>query len=182
MQERMEYELIRSRRRSFSAEIRGGRLRIRAPLWAGEEDVRAFVEKSRGWIEKHLAKARAAEETPRLTEAERAALMERARAYFPARVAYYAEKLGVQYGRVGVRMQHTRWGSCSATGNLSFNALLMLAPPEVADSVVVHELCHRKHMNHSPQFYAEVERAFPEYPRCRKWLRENGTGILVYSL
>ena len=62
--------------------------------------------------------------------------------------------------------------------NLNFNCLLMLAPPEVIDSVVVHELCHRKEMNHSPRFYAEVYRVFPEYDKWNKWLKENGGSLL----
>ena len=92
----------------------------------------------------------------------------------PERVRHFAPLIGVDYGRITIRCQRTRWGSCSAKGNLSFNCLLMLLPNEVVDSVVVHELCHRKHMNHSPLFYAEIERVFPEYRKCSKWLKENG--------
>lgn len=76
--------------------------------------------------------------------------------------------------RITIRSQRTRWGSCSSKGNLNFNCLLVLFPPEVIDSIVVHELCHRKHMNHSPQFYAEIEKVFPEYKKWHKWLNDNG--------
>ena len=64
--------------------------------------------------------------------------------------------------------------SCSGKGNLNFNCLLMLFPDEVIDYVVIHELCHRKHMNHSAEFYSEVERVCPEYRKCRNWLKEHG--------
>ncbi|MBR0136778.1 MAG: M48 family metallopeptidase, partial [Clostridia bacterium] len=64
-------------------------------------------------------------------------------------------------------------------GNLNFNCLLMLTPPEIIDSVVVHELCHLKHMNHSPRFYAEVRRVFPDYDRQSKWLKQNGPAIML---
>ncbi len=84
-------------------------------------------------------------------------------------------------GNDAIRSQRTKWGSCSAKGNLSFNCLLMLAPPEFLDSIVVHELCHRKEMNHSKRFYAEVLRVFPEYRKWNKWLKENGW-LLTASL
>lgn len=61
---------------------------------------------------------------------------------------------------------------------MNFNCLLMKTPPEVLDYVVVHELCHRKEMNHSPRFWAEVERVLPEYKKARKWLKENGGNII----
>ena len=73
-----------------------------------------------------------------------------------------------------IRLQKSRWGSCSVDRNLNFNCLLVLMPPEILDSVVVHELCHRRHMNHSKEFYDEVLRIFPDYKRCNKWLKQNG--------
>jgi predicted metal-dependent hydrolase len=102
------------------------------------------------------------------------ALADKACKIIPDKVRHYANLVGVDYGRITIRNQKTRWGSCSSKGNLNFNCLLMLFPDEVIDSVVVHELCHRKHMNHSAEFYAEVERVCPEYRRCQKWLKENG--------
>ena len=75
---------------------------------------------------------------------------------------------------ISIHNQRTRWGSCSSKGNLKFNCLLMMFPDEVIDSIVVHELCHRIHMNHSAQFYAEVEKVFTQYRKCQKWLKENG--------
>lgn len=108
------------------------------------------------------------------TEAEIKALAEKARIVIPQKVRHYAPLIGVDYGRITIRSQRTRWGSCSSKGNLNFNCLLMLFPDDVIDCVVVHELCHRKHMNHSAQFYAELEKAYPEYRRCQKWLKENG--------
>ena len=90
------------------------------------------------------------------------------------RVEHYAGISGINYNRIFIRLQKSRWGSCSRDGNLNFNCLLVLMPLEILDSVVVHELCHRKHMNHSKQFYAEVEKIFPDYRKCSKWLKENG--------
>ena len=83
-------------------------------------------------------------------------LADKARIFIPERVKYYAEVIGVDYGRITIRCQKTRWGSCSSKGNLNFNCLLMLMPSEVIDYVVVHELCHIKQMNHSKAFWKEV--------------------------
>ena len=179
----MEYEVIRSRRRTLCAEIRQNRLVLRVPLRATQRDIAAFVEQNRDWIEKHLAKARdrqrQLEALPPLTAEDLRALAEEARRVIPQRVAYYAPLVGVTYGRITIRNQRTKWGSCGTSGNLNFNCLLMLTPPEVVDSVVVHELCHRRVMNHSGRFYAEVLRVYPEYRKWNRWLKENGPLLMA---
>ncbi len=114
----------------------------------------------------------------RFTEEERKALVRAARPVFLERVAYYAPRMKAAPGRITVRTQKTRWGSCSREGNLNFNALLLLAPPEVLDLVVVHELCHLKYMNHSKYFYFELKRFYPEYKQPREWLKKNGSGLI----
>ena len=91
---------------------------------------------------------------------------------------HFAKVVGVTYGHITIRNQRTRWGSCSSKGNLNFNCLLMLAPQEVIDYVVVHELCHRKEMNHSKAFWAEVERVLPEYKKAVEWLKKEGPSIM----
>ena len=106
-------------------------------------------------------------------------LADQASVVIPKRVEYFAEKIPVTYGRITIRNQKTRWGSCSGKGNLNFNCLLMLAPPEVLDYVVVHELCHRKEMNHSERFWREVENILPDYRERKKWLKENGGRLIA---
>ena len=175
--------IIRSGRKTISIEIRpDGDVWVRAPRRASRASIDLFVSRHEDWIRRHqarvLARAEAAREEQVFTEEELTELAERAKAVIPGRVRYYAPLIGVTYGRITIRNQRTRWGSCSAKGNLNFNCLLMLAPPEVLDSVVVHELCHRKEMNHSPRFYAEVLRVFPEYRRWHGWLKENGGALL----
>ena len=90
------------------------------------------------------------------------------------RVSYFARLMGVSYRNITIREQKTRWGSCSSEKNLNFNWKLILAPPEVLDYVVVHELCHLKEMNHSKAFWDEVEKVMPEYETYKLWLKENG--------
>ena len=113
-----------------------------------------------------------------LTMEEIRSLADEAMRVLPARVSHFASLVGVTYGRITIRNQKTRWGSCSSKGNLNFNCLLMLAPAAVQDYVVVHELCHRKEMNHSPRFWAEVERIIPEYKTYEKWLKTEGKHLM----
>ena len=172
------YRVIRSSRRTVSLQIvPGGEVLVRCPKRMSNGDIRRFVESKSGWIEKHLEKQTAAQ-LPAFTAGQLQALACQARQTVPERVAYFAPLVGVTYGRITIRSQRTLWGSCSGKGNLSFNCLLMLTPPEVLDYVVVHELCHRKEMNHSARFWAEVGRVLPDYEIRRKWLRENGTALI----
>lgn len=178
----MELNIIRTRRKTISMTLKPDGLEVRAPLWMPEGQIRQFIDAHRDWIQKAWARQekrrQELEKLPRLTEEELQELAEKARAYLPERVSFYAPKIGVSYGKITVKRLRSRWGSCSARGNLNFNCLLMLAPPQVIDSVVVHELCHRKEMNHSERFYREVLRAFPDYRECRRWLKEHGDAIL----
>ena len=114
----------------------------------------------------------------RLTREDIEELAQKAVKVIPERVAHFAPMVGVNYGRITIRNQRSRWGSCSAKGNLNFNCLLMLAPPEVLDSVVVHELCHRLEMNHSKKFYEHVLRVYPDYYKEHAWLKEHGPELM----
>ncbi|OGR98383.1 MAG: hypothetical protein A2V88_16125 [Elusimicrobia bacterium RBG_16_66_12] len=98
---------------------------------------------------------------------------------FHERASFWAGRLGVTFGAVRVKGQRTLWGSCSRRGNLNFNWRLTLAPPEILDYVVVHELAHRLEMNHSPRFWAIVERHCPDHTTHRRWLRKNGSALYL---
>ena len=173
------YRLIRSSRKTLAIQITpAGEVIVRCPRRFPEREAERFVESRRDWIEKHLEKISQRPSLPLLTPEELKALGKQAAQVIPQRAAYYAPRVGVCYGRITIRSQHTRWGSCSAKGNLNFNCLLMLCPPEVLDYVVVHELCHRIELNHSTRFWAEVARVMPDYLRHRKWLKENGSALI----
>ncbi len=97
-----------------------------------------------------------------------------AKDYFAKRVAFYHELTGGVYHTITIRDQKSRWGSCSSRGTLSFNYRLMFAPPRVLDYVVVHELCHLTHMNHSADFWGMVQRIMPDYRIYKQWLKDHG--------
>ena len=175
----MTYDVIRSSRKTVSLEIRkDGSVLVRAPQRMSKREIEQFVSEHEDWIRKHQAMVKArrdeAADVPRLTTEEIHALADRAMQVIPEKVRHYAPLVGVTWGRITIRNQKTRWGSCSAKGNLNFNCLLMLMPDEIVDYVVVHELAHRKEMNHSPAFWAIVEGVLPDYARRRQWLKENG--------
>ena len=112
-----------------------------------------------------------------LSVQERNRYIKIARDIFTQKTAYYASILNVTYGRITIREQKTRWGSCSSEGNLNFNWRLIFAPEEVLDYIVVHELAHRREMNHSQAFYAIVKSILPDYKKSQKWLRDNGRSL-----
>ena len=175
--EKMEYTIIRSARKTLSIQLLpGGEVVVRAPNRMPKRDIERFLEEKRGWIEGHRSKLPAV--PPKLTDAELGELARHAKEVLPEITAHFAPLVGVDYGRITIRAQRTRWGSCSAQGNLNFNCLLMLTPDDVMEYVVVHELCHRKEMNHSARFWTEVERVLPGYRESRRWLKDNGGGLI----
>ena len=171
--------IIRSRRKTAAIQITPeGAVVIRCPLGTSDARARQLAADHAGWIEAKLRALPAPAAVTPYSQAELQQLGEKARQLLADRVPFWAGRIGVSYGRITVRRQHTLWGSCSSRGNLSFNALLAAVPPEVCDYVVVHELCHRLQMNHSPAFWAEVARAMPDYESRRRWLSENGESLI----
>lgn len=177
--ENAEVSVIRSGRKTVSIQVKPNEVIIRAPMRMKEKEIEKFVESKRNWIEKHLKslseKQKALENIEPYSDEEISSFIKKAKEIIPKKVEFYAEKIGVTYNRITIRCQRTRWGSCSSKGNLNFNCLLVLLPDEIIDSVIVHELCHRKHMNHSAKFYEEVKKVFPKYRKCHEWLNRNGS-------
>lgn len=176
-------EIIKSRRKSIGFEIKeAGRLIVRAPFSMSRNQILREIELHRNWIDKHMQimqeRENGREKLPKFSYEEVEEMAKEALAEIPPRVKEYAAVLGVSYGRITIRNQKSRWGSCSAKGNLNFNCLLVKAPEEVRDYVIVHELCHRIEMNHSAQFWKLVESVLPDYKERRKWLKENGNALI----
>ena len=176
-------EVVYSRRRTLGLEVRAdGRVILRAPKGLSNQAVMDFVKERQAWIvQKWLETGRIrrqkAERPPRDYEQNPALEVQyrkEARRRITERAAYFAEKMGVDYGRIAIKAAKTRWGSCSAQGNLNFHWKLILMPPAILDYVVVHELAHRIEMNHSPRFWTQVERILPDYRERRRWIKENG--------
>lgn len=185
----MKVTVIRSNRKTVAIQVNSDlSVTVRATRSVSEKDIEEILKKKEAWISKHIEKIKEtkerveAEPTEKLTREKVIALAEEALKVIPERVEYFAKVIGVTYGKITIRNQKTRWGSCSSKGNLNFNCLLMLAPSEVLDYVVVHELCHRKQMNHSKAFWLEVEKVLPDYKEVRKWLKEEGSQMITLFL
>ena len=174
-------EVRRSRRvRRWTLSVPWGEPpRLTVPAWMPDSEIDRVLESHREWIVRERAKQR-----PRLrldsqwvseAEARRAA-----RELVAMLCDEEADELGVTYERIQIRDQRSRWGSCSTRGTLSFNWRLVLAPYEVLDYVVVHELCHLREANHSRRFWSLVESRRPGWRRQRDWLHEHGPELLAF--
>lgn len=119
------------------------------------------------------------EDEQQVRAALKQALSRRALERIRSRLDLHAPAMGVQFGRVAIRDQKSRWGSCSAKHNLNFNWKLIMAPPEALDYVVIHELCHLIEFNHSPRFWSLVKGRMPEYEYWKKWLKAHGSELGV---
>jgi predicted metal-dependent hydrolase len=147
---------------------------------ASEAEILAAIEYHAPWLERQLANA----PEPRLG-LDRLTLTEsQGRREALARISLVAQSearaLDVRYGRIALRDQRSRWGSCSSKGTLSFNWRLVLAPHDVLDYVVVHEVCHLAELHHGPAFWALVAKRRPAYEESKAWLDEHGWEILAY--
>ena len=190
------YTLVKSsRRRTIAIQIgNSGKMTVRCPYYMGKWIVDGVLREKQDWISKNYLESvqstsidgsfnnsdDCTDDNLRVPsrKPEDPVLVNKhkkyARKIFTAKVAYYHQFTGGNYTSITIRDQKTRWGSCSGRGTLSFNWRLILAPPEILDYVVVHELCHLTHMNHSKEFWGKVESVIPDYKVRRKWLKENG--------
>ncbi len=175
----LRYTILRSSRKTVAIQITpDGEVLVRCPRRMSEGVVQDFVEQKRDWIEGHLQKIEAIPILPPFSSEELQAMGRKLAPVLKDRLAHFAPLVGVTHGRVTIRSQRSRWGSCSAKGNLNFNCLLAQAPSEVLDYIVVHELCHRKELNHSPRFWAEVAKILPDYKQQERWLKNEGRGLI----
>lgn len=170
------YSLNRSGRKTIAIHVKSdGSVEVRAPHWAKQEAIDAFVRKKEEWIrgtQEKMTIRKAEQRVIALSPRQVLAAKQEAKAYLNERCAHFAPRMGVQYKGVKVNSARARWGSCTSAGSLNFTYRLIFAEPELIDYVVVHELAHRREMNHSPQFWEVVEQILPDYRQRRKALGE----------
>lgn len=168
----MEYKVIYSKRRTIAISIKNCEPIVRAPIGTDEKRIRDIVEKHAKWIEKHVQIQR--EKTSRfenLDDDDIKKLKKAAKEYFVEKTDYYAKIMGIKYGRITITSAQKRFGSCSSAGNISFSYRLMLYPEEAREYVIVHELAHRREMNHSARFYAVIASVMPDYKYRKRLLK-----------
>lgn len=179
-EEEIEVEVIRSKRRSMAIQIRtDGSVVARAPMHASDRAVKRFVSAHARWIadnrQEMFERRKKLADNPYdipAWESLSAADKKIAKQKIMEHVDYYANRMEIDYGSISMRNQKSRWGSCSSKGNLNFNYRLAYLPEELLDYVVVHELAHRRHMDHSAAFWEEVETYYPAYKKCRQMLND----------
>lgn len=170
------YVRHRRARRYILRVLDDGTLRVTVPRWGSKREARAFVERSSGWIRQQLQKQQSRPPAP-LRDV--ASLKRRAAAELPGQLLSLAGTLGITVTRVSIRNQRTRWGACSSSGAITLNWRLVLAPDFVAEYVMIHELMHRREMNHSARFWKHVAAACPRYAEARVWLRKEGRQLFT---
>lgn len=168
-----DYTVVRSGRKAIGLQVcRDGKVIVRAPYSAKDDYIAKSVEKNREWIKKNIARQRKlAALHPEPDECEVLRLRKAAKEFLPLRVQYFSRLTGLNPTSIKITSAKTRFGSCSAKNGICFSLYLMQYPPEAIDYVVLHELAHIKHHNHSTAFYALIEKYIPDYKRRREMLK-----------
>jgi len=143
--------------------------------WLGRKTTLAVSQEANGWPSLQDDQISLGTGSPNETRAQLLAwAKQEAHNHLRARVQQYSDHMNVRPGPLTVRDYKSRWGSCSADGSIRFNWRIMIAPPDIVDYVVVHELAHLREMNHSPRFWAHVKAVLPDLDQHRQWLKQNG--------
>jgi predicted metal-dependent hydrolase len=166
----------RRARRYILRVLDDGTLRVTLPRWGSKREALGFVEASRSWIEAQHARRRSA--PPRASRAD-AAVRARARRELPQQLLDLAARHGIPVTGISVRNQRSRWGSCSRQGRITLNWRLLLVPDFVREYVMLHELMHRRELNHSPRFWRLVGTVCPRVVEARRWLRIEGAALFA---
>lgn len=169
----MEYKLVRSKRKTLSIEINENcEIIIRAPLKMSEHEIEKFILEKLDWIRKSLEKMKVRAENRRIyTDEDIKALYKKAKELLPERVKYWASVTGFMPTGVKITGAKKRFGSCSPKNSLCFSVYLFDYPMEAIDYVIVHELCHIREHNHSPAFWALVNKYLPDYKERQNLLK-----------
>lgn len=173
MNMKYDYELIRSDRKTLGLQVKDGRVIVRAPRIVTLQQIERFVREHEDWIQNALSRQAAKQAAhPEPTAAERAELIRRAKEILPQRTAYWSQRMGLYPTQIRITSAQRRFGSCSSEGHICYSWRLMQYPPEAIDYVVVHELAHLKHMNHSQAFHALVAKYLPDHKARRALLKK----------
>lgn len=170
----MEYTLKRSRRAKYMR-LRvhpGGAVVLIVPIGSSHGAIQEFLHRQTEWLKRAVARMMEYRSLPVSGRRDYLKYREQARAFLHERAAHWNTFCNVRVGRIAIKNTRRTWGSCSRKGNLNFSYTLLFLPRELADYVVVHELCHVREPNHSPAFWAEVAKALPDFTRRRKELRK----------
>ena len=168
------YTIVRRRRSRLSLVVDGNRgVRVVAPLGVSEQVIEAFVLSHKEWIEQALSKVEKKKEIP-IPGAQKSfhAHNARAKKILTERVQFFAKQMGVQVSKVTIKRTKRQWGSCTSSGVISLHYKLVFLSPQVMDYVVVHELCHITHPNHSSAFWRAVGAILPSYRQAKAELSE----------
>ena len=170
----MEYTLVRSKRKTVALQINAeGELIVRAPMLYSERKIKKLIEKHREWIEnKKEESIERKRNHPELLKEESAAYKKQAKALLPALTKKFAAVMGVEYGTVKITSAQKRFGSCSGKNNICYSYILMQYPIEAIEYVVVHELAHTVHHDHSRAFYDMIAEYLPDYKQREKLLKK----------
>lgn len=168
----MDYVLIKSDRKTASITVNDSlQVVVRAPKYARKSDIDRFVNSNVNAIMRMLEHKKSQLEKYNVSDYELSELIKSAKKVIPERVDYYSDILGLKPTAVKITKAKKRFGSCSSKNSLCFSCYLMLYPPEAVDYVVVHELAHIKHHNHSKSFYNLIEKYMPDYKQREKLLK-----------
>ncbi len=169
----MEYTIIRSNRKTVALQISSeGELTVRAPLHFPERKIKKLIGEHSAWIEKKKAESVERKRNhPEPNETEINEYKKQAKALLPGLTERYAALMGVSYGTVKITSAQKRFGSCSGKNNICYSYILMQYPIEAIEYVVVHELAHTVHHDHSRAFYDLIARYLPDYKQREKLLR-----------
>ena len=166
------YKLIRSKRKTTAIEItKGCEIIVRAPLFQSQEVIENFIREKSVWIEKALKKQSLRQDKFSITEQEAERLKALAKKIIPQKVEYFSSLTGLVPTAVKITSAKTRFGSCSGKNSICFSLYLMQYPDEAIDYVVLHEIIHIKHHNHSKRFWNELEKHMPDYKKRRQLLK-----------
>ncbi len=173
MQDKIEYEIVYSKRKTVSLKLTERGLVVHAPKGLSEEKISEIVKRHEGWIKSHSERVKREESFwSSLSDERIEELRTLARDVLTRKTRMYSNIMGLSYGRITITGAKTRFGSCSSKGNISYSYRLMAYPERAVDYVVVHELCHLVYMNHSAEFYALLAKVLPDYKERRALLKK----------